>query len=1458
MKTKIPKLFRLLSITFFLVLNLNAYSQVDSFPYRGLYVNYFGPWPGFFWEDNSGVQHWAERHFTHILGNDTLEDQLLEYARDNNFKRLDLYELRYMLNPDTNNTINPNSNNLWSVDLCNFIIKAKTNYCIEEISAIGGSRDDFQFIENYDTSQISPIYNFTTPEQIQLRANNPFLSIVEQSYSTSDTDMIILSEIIKFYLRINDFNITHQNIGGIDCRFDILTSEVEWWWSDSAGYHQSWKIFASATRFLRALQSTTSSHFRIHNYIGYIQPISFADSNIVTNLTEQQVSEFVDSVSDKIYLVDYKNDITKLWSTAGNCQTCFTHSLTLLGNNSKPNSVISPLFSCESNSGGSWINPTENHTISGYEKFGFFDSIQFKTAMIGDNILTPGSTQWFTYTWAKQIPSPWIDSLGIIRNLWEDTPGIYTPLGFNYCVNNVPFTIQEPGASEICDANNIFVTNTNTNIAFELCSNYENGVTYNIDFGDGTSANNLSPVDSSLSIPFPYTVINHSYSQPDTFIVNCTINFPPSLQNQSSCSYQGFQRTIIVNGTAPSLNCTTYTDSISQTDFDSMIPPISGQFNLNSNVILTKNVVLSNCSLAIREGISITVPSPFTLYIDQQSLLFACNAMWRGIIVTSGGQVRILDGSTIQDAQYGIEARGGTNLFVENANFVNNYVGVYLSSFGTSNPVSINTQVKNSHFYSNSLTSGYTGQLPAPQTHSFAGIYADSVTFINIGSGSNFSNIFEDMNFGIYALHSNINVENSVFRRIQEFDIDPLANRHFAGVGIFLFGNGQRSLTQIGANNTSINDFEDCLTAIYVKGASLKSYHNNIFNCDIGYRIDQNNLGWVNVTLNNLDCNHFGFELLFNDNVSDLRISDNVIHVGSRLRINNPIPPQAFGIDIHEQSITNFRRYINNNTITLHDFAENGIFANATSGYNINHNYVFMNNLNTNLNGICLNRSDKFHVTCNNVAGNGTTFTNPAQSAMFFQDSPENTINCNTVTQSNNGYTFMGTCLGGRGTIFRANDIGNHNVGLLYRGAATRVDQQDLKGNYWYRDVYTGGIAARDENIIWAGNDQYTVDGNGPRFQNGQTLSNHPRPGEVDPSNFIQDRFQSLDENCGAAHHIDCIVLDEPTGGGSSDRRAALNLEGSQDYDEETKWKLRTSLYERLMEDPAYLTSDPVFGTFYASMAGSMLRKVATVNTGRDNLYKNQQALADIIQQRSLDIFNVSLSLLVCDSLLNAGGDPVYLDSIKTARMIIQTTIENLISLNEAAIANLNTSISSGADILQAENAQINSQEVYEQNEKSVNEFYLNVIVKKQFHLIPSYSSQIISIAQQCPLSGGPAVYRARSLARLIDSSLRYEDELNCSLNGYTWKLTKPKTNSTFSLFPNPSFTFVNVSYQLKSMGLLIVNDEIGKPVMEVTLDSNQKTIEIDISQLQNGIYFCSLINSDDTAREVVKMVVIH
>ena len=44
---------------------------------------------------------------------------------------------------------------------------------------------------------------------------------------------------------------------------------------------------------------------------------------------------------------------------------------------------------------------------------------------------------------------------------------------------------------------------------------------------------------------------------------------------------------------------------------------------------------------------------------------------------------------------------------------------------------------------------------------------------------------------------------------------------------------------------------------------------------------------------------------------------------------------------------------------------------------------------------------------------------------------------------------------------------------------------------------------------------------------------------------------------------------------------------------------------------------------------------------------------------------------------------------------------------------------------------------------------------------------QILSIAEQCPYSGGVAVYIARSLIALFNDSIIYDDENNCLQQGY-------------------------------------------------------------------------------------------
>ena len=122
--------------------------------------------------------------------------------------------------------------------------------------------------------------------------------------------------------------------------------------------------------------------------------------------------------------------------------------------------------------------------------------------------------------------------------------------------------------------------------------------------------------------------------------------------------------------------------------------------------------------------------------------------------------------------------------------------------------------------------------------------------------------------------------------------------------------------------------------------------------------------------------------------------------------------PNAIAILVGGNSVKNTNRLIKLNEIKLHDFAQHGIFGNAVYGYIIDHNYINLYNANNNLTGISLTQGRQCTLNCNSISGTGNVFTYDQQAAMWFQDSPENTISCNTVQKTYTGIGFMGTCIG--------------------------------------------------------------------------------------------------------------------------------------------------------------------------------------------------------------------------------------------------------------------------------------------------------------------------------------------------------------------------------------------------------------------------------------------------------------
>lgn len=474
----------------------------DPSPWRGLYINKF-------------VNQATPAN--EILGVSPRDIEALKFAKDNNFKRLDLTHLDEIF-PGHLGDPTP-SGNTYEDDLCSFMTAARETYCTEQISAVAAANNFFVEFNDWNTLHFTSPYDFSTSSIPGINTFGSAFSYVQNTYTPSDGSIALRSEMMKFFLRLLDYNYSHapQGLGAVvhPCRFDNFTIEYEWWNT------LDWDFIHDLLLDLNTLQFNTNHAFNIHLYT-LIR--DFTDIG-GTPHSAQQIADFIDPLVDKIYLTDYPN--TQQAGTSNVPEdfwnlNYFRWGMNAFGNNSTPNTIVTPLFNCLQNNEGihDWlVDPTHpEHTLfTAEQRFWTDKSILTNSSLIGDNILTHGSYQWIYYTYFPMITSHWT---------------------YPYCSNNEVFYVQNQALA--CPATNTITACTGDNLLFKYISNYETNVTCEWNFGDGTPIlTGVSPGDQS-----------HIYLQPGTYTATCHLTFPSSLypNSQSACEYIDFQRTVVVTG----------------------------------------------------------------------------------------------------------------------------------------------------------------------------------------------------------------------------------------------------------------------------------------------------------------------------------------------------------------------------------------------------------------------------------------------------------------------------------------------------------------------------------------------------------------------------------------------------------------------------------------------------------------------------------------------------------------------------------------------------------------------------------------------------------------------------------------------------------------------------------------------------------------------------------------------
>jgi len=140
-----------------------------------------------------------------------------------------------------------------------------------------------------------------------------------------------------------------------------------------------------------------------------------------------------------------------------------------------------------------------------------------------------------------------------------------------------------------------------------------------------------------------------------------------------------------------------------------------------------------------------------------------------------------------------------------------------------------------------------------------------------------------------------------------------------------------------------------------------------------------------------------------------------------------------------------------------------------------------------------------------------------------------------------------------------------------------------------------------------------------------------------------------------------------------------------------------------------------------------------------------------------------------------------------------------------------------------------------------------NLAAGSKYILTPAQNATLVTMAQQCPYTYGPAVYHARAYLRACGDMTIYQNA--CEILPSTTsnaKLINPNNEQPLSVnvFPNPAKDEITISISSDSVSNYKVQliNLLGKIVL--TENINLTTYSLSLKDIKQGVYICRVINN--------------
>ncbi|MBX2926390.1 MAG: T9SS type A sorting domain-containing protein [Saprospiraceae bacterium] len=792
----------------------------------------------------------------------------------------------------------------------------------------------------------------------------------------------------------------------------------------------------------------------------------------------------------------------------------------------------------------------------------------------------------------------------------------------------------------------------------------------------------------------------------------------------------------------------------------------------------------------------------------EDSDLSACHQMWKGVFVHNGGRL-VMTGSKVSDAQYAVYVQSApnssslpTDVLLNNNRFDNNFVGLYADG-----AVWGDLKVQSNHFLQSAadLLTPYSGQssasenLPDQNQKSLAGIVVS-----DIGVLSSRFNTFEGLTSGIVSRRNAIVSWDDRFEEIRSHN-SYYPDWEARGVGLSSYANGAQTVS------VRRGYFEDCTAGIASFDARFTAIGNVMHDVQSGIFALSNFPTQAVLTENRIEDAQAGIVLAYTHLSGAVSLNENYVSTqadatGAGIRLLAGKAPTQ----------------LNANTVDVKK-SGNGISALSTSRITLYDNTVNLEDPTLARSGIILEGVTQSLLETNTVLGSGAT--GAGNIALRIASSPGNVYCCNTLDNTRLGAYVTGGSLATDN--FRGTHFSNHEVSLLLPNVNAILGSQTHTQNRWLQDAGPAeyGVLSQVAELYPFIVDISSPNGN-PEYE----------PEDFSPEEWFQFETNPEDEDeCD----VEICMVNEFAPESDDVKRIAM---GDTTVAPAVMWELQRYIYERLQGETVQNTS---ILHFLAQSDSNTIGAFYSISKGIEALFAADTTTVALLKA-NLIFAEEKLDSIVLIDLALPEADSAEAVLLWASRGELESHLFMLAEDNTALAQDLANAYSSEAEKLRSRNDSIVVATDYEYNEKAVNDIYLSRLAELSFVPDSSEVALLESIAEQCPFTGGNAVYRARALLMLLTGEAAvYDDSLACLP---VQALTAPPDiaisqaihpTRELKIYPNPTQGEVDIIWNeaVEQSGRIAIFDLFGRQIQQVQVPVGSMGQNLSLRHLPKGLY---------------------